>query len=463
VKLWMKIFAVTLVIFIIISHFSIFLISRLYYENSLNMARSQAFTQHELMSIDISESLKAIIERKDEQNFHIALDSLMNYYFGYYEKKGIYLGIEKQGEMLSGNIPGQQPIQLKDVSDSRKSAVITAQSKKYIFISGKIADDYVLVYAQDITYLINSQNRLTKQLLLIGISTAMVFSIILFFTIKRLTSPIIKLQRVSKRIAEGEFTFRAKVKGADEIADLSESFNEMADKIVTKIEESEQLALQKQQFIDNLAHELKTPLTAIRGHAELLQSVKSTEDERLSSTVHIIQNIDRIQTMSQRLLELALNRDFKLKAQAVPAAELTEIVRAEFVSVLSEKGITLTAECQTDTVYGDPVLLQNLLCNLIDNSIKASENGGTVHLKIYEDNGHAVVEIADDGTGIAKEELENIFEPFYRTDFSRSNRSKGSAGLGLALCKQIADIHDARIEIESEQGKGASIKIIFTT
>jgi len=461
-KLWMKIFASTLLLFIIVSYFSIFLISRLSYENSLNTARSQAFSQHEFISIDISENLSAIIQRNDTQNFNKALNSLMNYYFGNYEKKGVYLSIEKGGIVVSGNIPGQQPEQLKDTAGSRKSAVVESGNKKYIFIAGNIVDDYVLVYALDITYLVDSQNELTNQLLLIGISSALICSIMLFFITKQLTNPIIKLQRVAGQIKSGEFTIRAAIKGSDEIADLAGSFNEMADEIVTKIKESEKIALLKQQFIDNLAHELKTPLTAIKGHAELLQNIKTTEDERLKSIFHIMRNVDRIQMMSQKLLELALNRDLKIKPQAISISELFNNAKNEFASILTKKRITLTSSYKTETIYGDPVLLHNLIYNLIDNSIKASENNGKITINAYEYDIFIIIEIMDEGIGIAKEDVENVFEPFYRTDFSRSNRSKNNnTGLGLALCKQIADIHHAKIEIQSEIGKGTLVKIIF--
>jgi len=461
-KLWMKIFAFTLFLFIVISYFSIFLISRLSYENSLSTARSQAFSQHELISADVSESLKAIIERNDTQNFHKALNSLMNYYLGYYENKDIYLSLEKEGVVLFGNIPTQEQQEaLKDVSGARKSTVLTIDNRKYIFASGSIVDEYVLVYAQDITDLVSSQNQLTKQLLLIEIFAVLLFCILLFFIIKQLTKPIIKLQKVSKRITAGELAVRATISGRDEISDLAESFNEMADEIVARIKENEKAARQKQQFIDNLAHELKTPLTAIKGYAELLQNTKTTEEERLNSTFHILCNVDRIQSMSQKLLEMALNRDLKIEFRPVSVSELFMNVKDEFLSVLREKNITLTTSCNSEIIYGDAVLLQNLLCNLIDNSIKASENGGNIALNAYEKDGSIEIEIIDKGVGIAKEDLENVFEPFYRTDFSRANHDKINAGLGLALCKQIADYHHASIEIQSEIGEGTAVKIIF--
>lgn len=484
-KLWAKIFLFTLVLFVVVTYFSIFYISCLSYENSLNTARRQAFSQHEIMSTDISENIKLVLERRDEQNFRQTLNALMNYYFGYYEKRGIYLNIEKQGDILSGNIPqAYQPEELQDVSDSRKLVVKTIDQQKYIFVSAVILEDFVLVYAQDITDLTNSQNRLTRQLQLVTVFASLLFSIALFLIIKRLTRPIIRLQDIAKRITSGELAIRAQIKGKDEISNLALSFNEMADEIVAKMTESEQNAIQKQKFIDNLAHELNTPLTAIKGHADLLQNAKTTEKERINSTFHIIQNVDRIQKMSQKLLDLALNRNLTISQNPILLGDLFDAVKDEFDSVLRDQNINLSISGKDETVYGDFVLLQNLVSNMIENSIRATQRGGSIYLNAHKDDEHITIEIIDNGVGIAKKDLENIFEPFYRTDFSRSNYHKNDtekmpltepvkkstpnsfvdknhAGLGLALCKQIADIHEAKIEIQSKQGKGTTIKIIF--
>jgi len=460
-KFWMKIFLFTLLLFIFISYFSIFLISRLSYQNNLNTARDQAFSQHEFISADVSESVRAIIERNDPWNLPNALYSLMNYYGGHYGKKGIYLGLEKEGKPLFSGLPVQTPEELQNISGQRKSVVVSMDEQKYIFISGAIVDGYALVYAQNITHLVESQSRLTRQLLTIEILAVLLFGILSFFLSKRLTEPIVRLEQVAKRIRGGELTIRSEVTGHDEIAALAVSFNEMADEVVSRIAENEAVALQKQQFIDNLAHELKTPLTAVKGHAELLQSVKSSEDERLRSTAHILSNVDRIQRMSQKLLTLALNRDMAITLQPVSVGELFERVHDEFTSTLAEKDMALSLSCDIDIIHGDAVLLQNLIGNLLDNAIRASDAGQTITLKAYEEDVSPVIEITDEGVGIPEKDIANVFEPFYRVDFSRSNKNKSNAGLGLALCKQIADAHGAKIEIQSAVGQGTSIKIIF--
>jgi signal transduction histidine kinase len=271
------------------------------------------------------------------------------------------------------------------------------------------------------------------------------------------------LQKVAACITDGNLTVRAKIKGKDEVANLAADFNKMTDTVVARMKESEKAAQQKQQFIDNLAHELKTPLTAIRGHAELLQNTKTTEEDLFVSTSHIIRNIDRIRTMSQKLLELALTRDKKIDFIDVPVSVLFKAAQDEFRLVLEDRRICLTAFCGTEIIRGDQALLQNLLFNLIDNAINASDTDSSITICSTAEGKTIVLQIIDEGIGIEKNDIENVFEPFFRTDFSRYNKACPNVGLGLALCKQIADCHNAKIVIFSEPHKKTEIKITFTT
>ena len=125
-----------------------------------------------------------------------------------------------------------------------------------------------------------------------------------------------------------------------------------------------------------------------------------------------------------------------------------------------KRGITMTFQAELDVLKGNPELLESLLINLIDNGIKACESGGCVQVKAYRDGEKAVLSVSDNGRGIPPEELGRVREAFYRVDKARS-RKEGGAGLGLSLCEQIADIHQAVMELDSIPQKGTTVRIAF--
>ena len=218
----------------------------------------------------------------------------------------------------------------------------------------------------------------------------------------------------------------------------------------------------KQQFIDNFAHELRTPLTAIYGYAEYVQKAAVSEDDRLSALDYIMSESRRLQTIAFQLLELANLQNHQITCEEVDVAGLFERVRQTLSARLIGRDVQLDFNAEIETLYGDACLLESLLINLVDNALKACAEGGHIVVGAMQETGRKTLTAQDDGKGMSPEVLAQITEPFYRAEKSRS-RSDGGAGLGLALCKQIAACHGAQLSFTSRPGAGTTAKVTFTT
>ena len=220
----------------------------------------------------------------------------------------------------------------------------------------------------------------------------------------------------------------------------------------------------RRDLVANVSHEIKTPLTAIRGFAETLRDGALAEpDTAIRFTDRILQQCDRLQALLADLLTLSrLERSEKpAERHAVHLADVvSEAVETLHTSAL-ERQVELTAHIDSDPVLeGDAEALSELCLNLVDNAIKYNEDGGRVDARLAERDGEILLEIADTGRGIPEAALGRIFERFYRVDRGRS-RKEGGTGLGLAIAKHAAELHGGRIEVESTLGRGSTFRVFL--
>ena len=219
-------------------------------------------------------------------------------------------------------------------------------------------------------------------------------------------------------------------------------------------------------MVDNLAHELRTPLTSMQGFAEFLTSANIGQEDQIKAGHYIWSETVRLKNLAFKLLDLSVLRHQPLVQSEVAVAGLFEAVMQTVQNKLTENGIPLEMDSSITAVRGDADLLGSYLVNLLDNAIHASGPGCLIRLLAYRQNGEAVLEVRDSGSGMTLEQSKRAFEPFYRADPARS-RVYGNAGLGLSLCRQIAEAHETRVELESVLGQGTSIRLFlkedFTT
>lgn len=218
----------------------------------------------------------------------------------------------------------------------------------------------------------------------------------------------------------------------------------------------------RQEFTANVSHELKTPLTAISGYAELIESGMATTEDITQFASKIQKNAKRLLTLINDIIQLS---ELDSTEVEVPFTKVDIYsVANECLNMLkvsaSKMDIELTLEGESCEVSGNRALIEELIVNLCDNAIRYNNRGGKVKISIHSKEDEVVLAVKDTGIGISEENQQRIFERFYRVDKSRSKLT-GGTGLGLAIVKHIVSQHHAQMEIESALGKGTEIRVIF--
>ena len=219
-------------------------------------------------------------------------------------------------------------------------------------------------------------------------------------------------------------------------------------------------AERREEFIASFAHELKTPLTAIIGYADMLRSREMTPKNRFTAAGYIFSEGKRLESLSLKLMEIIVSGKQGVERRRFNAPYFIREVAAVTVPSLAGDGMTLDMRWEQGEVSIEPDLFKTLMINLIDNARKASRRGQTVEFFGKKEEGGYAFYVRDHGRGMKKEDLGRITEPFYMIDKSRS-RAQNGAGLGLALCQRIAELHGTALEFESEPGKGTTVRVFL--
>lgn len=280
---------------------------------------------------------------------------------------------------------------------------------------------------------------------------------IMYFIASGLTKPIRLLMRATKKMAAGDYGYRAEQISSDELGLLTQDFNSMSEALERTIGQLEDEVQAREDFVGAFAHELKTPLTSIIGYADMLRSRKLDEEKSLLSANYIYTEGRRLETMSLRLLDIIVTKKDGAKLQKVPAASLFEYLRSMF---LPNGSMEFVFDYEEAYVLADLSLIQTVLVNLLDNACKASEAGSRIEVSGCSESAGYRFTVRDFGIGIPQEELSKITQAFYMVDKSRS-RSRNGAGLGLALCTEILRLHESRLEIASVPGEGTTVGFLL--
>ena len=216
----------------------------------------------------------------------------------------------------------------------------------------------------------------------------------------------------------------------------------------------------REEFIASFAHELKTPLTAIIGYADMLRSKDMAPKPRFTAAGYIFSEGKRLEALSLKLMDIIVVGKQGFETHRTEAGYFLREVCAVALPATAVDGIVLEVHADRAEVELEPDLFKTLLINLVDNARKASKREAKITLLGRREEGGYAFYVADQGRGMKKEELGKITEPFYMVDKSRS-RAQNGAGLGLALCKRIAELHGTRLEYESEPGKGTTARVFL--
>jgi len=316
---------------------------------------------------------------------------------------------------------------------------------------------YLLYVVDDISSVYSRIEDMAHQFALINLAVILLAGAVIILLVRLVMRPISTLKQNTGLIAHGVYDKRINIKEQDEIGELAGDFNSMAAAVQAHVSALREEADRRTMLMSALTHELKTPMTAISGNAQTLLRTKMDEAEREDALIHIDKECNRIERLSQKLMQLIVLREhggLELKSQHVEG--LLQVVKDACAQQIRQRGLTIKIENNMDSLSMDEDLLSSLLINLIDNAGKASKLGDIIEV-IADDK---TIFVKDHGKGISQEELSKITQPFYMVDKSRAKKA-GGIGLGLALAEEIANLHGARLEFQSEVGKGTTAKVVF--
>jgi len=300
-----------------------------------------------------------------------------------------------------------------------------------------------------------------RVVLLTALGVALLMAVLGALLARTITRPVERLKTAAARMAAGDFSFRVAANRSDELGQLARAFNDMAAKIELQVGEMQRQEALRRELVANVSHDLATPLTAIQGYIEALaDGVVHDERGREESCRIISKEVARLRRLVSDLQQMAR---LEAGASALDLApldlptlieETLAVVRPEF----ERKGVELQSALPADLplVHADADKITQVLLNLVDNGLRYTPSGGSVHVEGTIANGSARITVRDTGSGIAAADLERIFDRFYRADPSRTGATGGS-GLGLAIARAIITAHGGTINATSAPGAGTAI------
>ncbi len=313
---------------------------------------------------------------------------------------------------------------------------------------------YIFVASSAVTILIFTNALLTTFLLSASVMI-LISSIVSLAVTSRLTTPLRNITEAAKRFSQGDFSARAVVEGDDEVAHLAYTFNNMA----TFAENNE---TSRSNFVANIAHELRTPMTSIKGFVDGIIDGTIPPDKEPTYLKIVSDEIGRLARLTNSMLDISKldSGEFIMNVKKYNIWDTISAVAFAFEGRIENANISVRGfEPQRINVLADQDIIHQVVYNIVDNALKFTQNGGYISFNVTENGDYVTVKIRNSGSGISKEALPYVFERFYKADASRSVHTKG-AGIGLYIAKTLVQRSGGEIFVESIQGEYT--EFIFT-
>lgn len=429
------------------------------FEYSFEKIKKQNIDSHILERYGVKNN----IDNNVTENGEISKSKLVDYIRNLvaYLENNKQMSIYMENENLYSNIEiDKESLEFLSNSEKMKYTITDIDNIKYMLISSKFEinnHEIIIISRYDITDTFEERDRQLNYFYKIDIIVILTSTIFIGILSIFLTKPIIKLNEASKKIAKGDYGERIKINSKDEIGELAKSFNIMIETIENKIKELELSVKQKEEFITNFTHELKNPMTAIIGYAELLKSGKYDNDTNLKSANYIYNEAKRLEILAHKLMDLMKLTNENVEFEKINIADFMNKLYKDIKENLGD--VKLELDVEEKYIIADKILLEDALRNLIDNSKKANPKDNMIKiLGKKEEKDKYKISVIDNGCGIPKNEIPRIKESFYIIDKARA-REGGRNGIGLSICEKIAKIHNSELEIESEEGKWTRVSL----
>ena len=414
-------------------------------KNMIDSAVNRTITETEKLKDSLWEK-RTDIERVKEV---FTANTMIKYYFSkqlLYTDETIEYVLMNEEETIYNNTGLNAAAILDVVNDSVKLYESVHLADGDYIVSGKniVFGDrsYQIYVVNNVTSVYEQIWRLIVICIIIGVVVSVIAGTCMILFLRQALEPLERLRQEADAISEGEYKGRIQIRGSDELAVLSRSFNKMVESVEQHISEVEEVSEARKRMIYALSHEMKTPVTAISGYAYALRSIKMNEEQQYEALEFVELEAKRLERLSGKLTELV--------GLSVDTCELAQInlqdMKKQLEMIMSgREGVTLQFE--EGSIIGDMDLLLMLITNLCDNAWKAD---ATEILVKVTGNG---IWVKDNGKGISENDIKHIFDTFYQGDMSRNQEG---FGLGLALCQKIAELHHTKLQVKSERGKGST-------
>lgn len=464
-RFWQKNCIINIIILGLLFNISSFLFLDHIFQMNLKREINRALLEHKNMYI----SLKAM-----DQNIWIDLvgnksyeEFLIGRWIGNFEEKTINFEIlNEDKDLIAGNFDFgnlSKRKELKALKLNRRNYIIREVDKKtYIFVSSNIIlknRQYIFSCAKNIQSLYDENFSQILFLLKMNIVITIILVGMTYISSKYLMRPIKALIESSTEISKGSFENQIEVVTSDELGILTKNFNKMSNSLKINFLKMQEMINERERFIRNFTHEIKTPLTSIIGYSDFLRRIEYDQKNFSKSLEYIYNEGKRLELLRSKMMDLILSENNKAELELGSVKEKIEIAIDSMRLVLKEKDIQIEIIGFDFEIKMEKNLFVTMITNIIDNSIRASDNHSKIVVKLIENE--RKIEIIDYGIGIERSKLAKIKEPFFVGDASRKKKDNGGFGLGLSIVEQIVRIHFAEIEIESEINKGTSIRILF--
>ncbi|OAA91499.1 sensor histidine kinase [Clostridium coskatii] len=436
---------------VIIESFLIFSISRYYYKNMENMVSNQIKVSVDFYNSYLASSSlkKNISDNADifwkntsaevqviDVSGRMLMDSIGNFIPG-----------KVNGEDIKDALNGELGISIKtDKKTSEKVLYVSKALKSNRKVEG------VLRFVTSLSEVDMIIKKISFMLIFIGIAVIIMAGIISVFISNSITRPLREVTAMARKMASGRFNERIEKKRDDEIGELFDALNFMADEIL----KNEKL---KNEFVASVSHELRTPLTSIKGWASTMRTGDFSDKEELQTGLEIIENeSDRLTKMVEELLDFSkfISGKITLKKDYVDIKNTIEYIKKQFSLRAWRQNINFSVKVQDNMplILLDENRIKQVLNNLLDNAFKFTQEGGKVTLKAFVRDENLIMIVDDTGIGIPEDELPKVTEKFFK-----GKSDKCSNGIGLSICKEIVSLHGGKIEITSELVKGTEITL----
>lgn len=458
-KFFTKLYLVILILLTATLAFTEYFIINISLNSAIDTQIDASLKQHQLVKYAIQSDILSAIQTGNEDIATVATEVAAS--TAEVMSSNIML-IMDNDEMLYRSSNIAHPLPEAGISSNQITYITVIDNDRYYLEMNSIMTQSDLslrvVTLTDITYIYDNIQNMSRQcavvfvvIVSIGAAIAVIFSNLITLPIKRLT-------KVGEDFSNGDYSGRVSITSKDEIGELGTVYNKMADTIEDKISELELAVKQREDFTAAFAHELKTPMTSIIGYADTLYQKELTEDEARNAAGFIVNEGMRLESLSFKLLELMTmnNHDFLL--EEVQMADFLKDIEDTLKPAAQRKNINLFFDYVEGYCKIEIDLFKTLILNLVDNAMKSGSPDVAV-LSQSKDNKYMIA-IVDHGRGIPAAELKRVTEAFYMVDKARSRKEHG-AGLGLALCEKIAEIHGTRLDIRSSEGNGTAIRILL--